>query len=189
MNEFICGIDPSLNSSGVCIFQDGTPYHYECITPYPLKEMERLHSNYLDYCRIFSTYKDIKCIAFEKQVPQMRYHKSAGNIISLAENIGIMKLAIVNTALLYNPDLIVLAIPPADIKSFATGKANADKEMMMNAVNGHHMRYIKKNIPDYSIDDVADAYHIAKFATSLLTNGEYRKYLYEDYRKSCSEEV
>lgn len=189
MSNFVLGFDLSLESSGVCIYKDGSPYHYECVVPYPLKDIDRLQSNYLDYCRILTTYRGIKCIAFESQVNQMRYHRNAGSIISLAENIGVFKLAIAEVALTHSPDLIVLGIPPGDIKSFATGNSKSDKEAMINAVNGHHIKYIKKNIPEYSVNDVADAYHIARMAHQLIETNSYDKYLYADYSTMKGESV
>lgn len=185
MSGLIIGFDLSLNSSGVCIYKDGSPYHYECIVPHPLKDIDRLQSNYMDYCRIFSTYRDISVIAYESQVNQMRYHNNAGSILGLAENIGVFKLAIVQTALIYNPELMLLGIPPGDIKSFATGNSKSDKDAMIEAVNGRHIKKIRANIPEYSVNDVVDAYHIARMTHSLLENGGYEKYLYEDYRKKA----
>lgn len=186
MSGLILGFDLSLNSTGLCIYKDGSPYHYECIVPHPLKNIDRLYSNYLDYCRVFSTYRNISIIAYESQVNQMRYHNNAGSILGLAENIGVFKLAIAETALVYNPELIVLGIPPGDIKSFATGNSKSDKEAMINAVNGHHIKKIRANIPEYSVNDVVDAYHIARMAHSLSKENNYEKYVYEDYRKEVS---
>lgn len=178
----IIAIDPSCNSSGVCVLPvDGkTPLSYEIIIP-PVTDHTRLFYNYSRYSAIFNTYTDIRCIAFEKIVPQMRYNFSAGNLVELAETAGILKLAIEHQ-IRVSPDLTVLAIPPGDVKTYAVGNSRATKEDMIDKVNGTHMKRIRTEIPEHSVNDIADAYHLSKFVQELLLKGEYSKYLY--YKKS-----
>lgn len=180
----IASFDLSLNSSGVCIMnlEKGSPVHYEHISS-DLDGIERLSYNYLRYKNILSNYKSIRYIAFEEQNPQMRFSYSAGSLLTLAENVGVFKLAIEHSlANLTNPP-IVLGISAQEIKKFATSNGNATKEEMIAAVNGNHIKSIRRDIPEHSVNDVVDAYHLAKMVRDIIQNEkDHSKYLVKDYR-------
>ena len=57
--------------------------------------------------------------------------------------------------------------PPSEIKKFATGKGNANKEMMVNMFS-----YIFPNLQLPKIDDICDAYFMANYASKLFERGE-----------------
>ena len=177
----IIAFDPSLNSSGICVLplDSDTPIAYECVCP-PVGDPLRLQYNYDRYRAILSTYTDIRYVAFEGQIKQMRYGNNSGSILSLAENIGILKLAILKTPKLRGTYIIpTIVIPPDDIKKYATGNRKATKDDMMAAVNGNHMKTIRRTIPEHSVNDVADAYHLAKMTKHVISTGEnLEKYLY-----------
>lgn len=180
--------DLSLNSSGIVVMdlEKGTPVHYESITS-DKEGMERLNYNYYRYLNIFRTYRDISYIAFEAQNQQMRFSYSAGSLIPLAENVGVWKLAIYQSLSTFSTPPVIITIPAQDIKTYATGNGKATKEDMIAAVNGNHIKSIRKNIPEHSVDDIADAYHLAKMTRDYVLNKqdtpEYKKYLLSDYRK------
>lgn len=182
--SLVIGLDLSLNSSGVCIIDidKGTPLHYESISS-DLDDIERLNYNYNRYLNLLSSYRDITCIAFELQNNQMRFSYTAGSLISLAENVGVFKLALYHSLSVLHRDPIVLGIPAQDIKKYATDNGKATKEDMIAAVNGNHIKSIRRDIPEHSVNDVADAYHIAKMAKDLITSDkDYSKYIVKDYR-------
>ncbi len=55
---------------------------------------------------------------------------------------------------------------------------------MISAVNGNHIKSIRRDIPEHSVNDVADAYHLAKMVRDIIKNEkDYSKYLLKDYRK------
>lgn len=186
--SLVLSADLSLNSSGICIIRldTGTPVHYEHITS-DREGIERLHYNYSRYLNVLSTYRDISCIAFEAQNKQMRFSYSAGSLVSLAENVGIWKLAIYHSIPNFIEPPVVLSIPAQDIKTYATGNGKATKEEMIAAVNGTHLRSIRRDIPEHSVNDIADAYHLARMAREYILHKqdteEYKKYLIADYRK------
>lgn len=182
--RLILSADLSLNSSGLVIIdrEKGTPIHYESITS-DRDDLDRLLYNYNRFENIFKTYRDIECISYEAQNKRMRFSYNAGSILSLAENVGCWKLSIVkNLPFLNNPPLI-LSIPAQDIKMHATGNGNATKEDMIAAVNGHHIKSIRRDIPEHSVNDIADAYHLAMLTRELI-NGDkdYSKYVVADFR-------
>lgn len=182
--SLIASFDLSLNSSGICIIETekGNPVHYENISS-DLEGIERLYYNYTRYYTLFSTYRDISVIAFEEQNPQMRFSYSAGSILKLAENVGVWKLALYQSLGTFISEPIVLGIPAQDIKKYATGNGKATKEDMIAAVNGNHIKSIKRDIPEHAINDVSDAYHLARMARELVSeNKEYSQYLVKDYR-------
>lgn len=176
--------DLSLNSSGICIMttDKGTPVHYESISS-DLEGIERLNYNYSRYLNLLCTYRDIEYIAFEGQTPQMRYAYNAGSILPLAENVGVFKLAIYHSLSFFLRPPVVLSIPAQDIKKFATDNGNAKKEDMIAAVSGTHIKTIRRKIPEHSVNDIADAYHLAKLTRDLVINEkDYSSYLVKDYR-------
>ena len=177
----IIAFDPSLNSSGICVLplDSDTPIAYECVCT-PVEDPARLRYNYDRFRAILSAYADIRYIAFERQINQMRYGNNSGSILALAENIGILKLAILQTLREESHKSIpIIAVPPDHIKKYATGNSKATKEDMMAAVNGNHMKTIRRVIPEHSVNDVADAYHLAKMTKHIVSTGEgLDKYLY-----------
>ena len=179
----IAAFDLSLNSSGICIMtlDKGSPVHYESVSS-DLDDIERLNYNYIRYKNILSNYRDIKYIAFEEQNPQMRFSYSAGSLLSLAENVGAFKLAIAHSIASLNIPPIVIGIPAQDIKKFATDNSKATKEDMIAAVNGNHIKSIRRDIPEHSVNDVADAYHLARMTRTLVSeNKDYSSYLVKDF--------
>ena len=185
--SLLLAADLSLNSSGVVIIDldKGTPVHYESITS-DRDNLERLNYNYSRYLNLFSSYRDISVIAYEEQNQQMRFSYSAGSILTIAENVGVWKLSIYHSIPVFGMPPIVLGIPAQDIKKYATGNGKATKEDMISAVNGTHIKSIRRDIPEHSVNDVADAYHLAKMARYYVLEGqsteEYQKYLVKDYR-------
>lgn len=184
--SLIAAFDLSLNSSGVCILDldKGTPVHYESVSS-GLEGIERLSYNYSRYLNIFSTYRDIEYVAFEEQNTQMRYSYSAGSILKIAENVGVWELAFYHSLPYLRDTSLVLGVPAQDIKKFATGNGKATKEEMIAAVNGNHIKSIRRDIPEHSVNDVADAYHLAKLVRDIIVNcKDYSAYLVKDYRKN-----
>lgn len=186
--SLILSADLSLNSSGIVIISldKGSPVHYEHITS-DLEGIDRLSYNYMRYLNLLTSYRDIRYISFEAQNKQMRFSYSAGSLVSLAENVGVWKLAIDHSLPKLVDDPIVFSIPAQDIKIFATGNGKATKEDMIAAVNGNHIKSIRKAIPEHSVNDIADAYHLAKMTRDIVLNRQdtedYKKYLLHDYRK------
>lgn len=162
----IIGVDPSLNSSGICVINEsGNILHVESIVPQSLNNYARLCYNYNRYKNIISSDTNIKYVSFEKQVDAQRYNINASSILKLAENIGILKLAIYHTHV--NSDDI-LEFSPMDIKKYATNNGKADKDLMIEALGTRAYNRIKGEIPEHSINDVADAYHCARLCLQTL---------------------
>lgn len=166
----ICGIDPqlSLSSTGIAILdQDGKYVHYESINPSPLNGRARLYYIHKSLIRIFNSFRGIKVIAYERQISQQRYNFNASHILDLAENMGIVKLAIHESELTGN-DLQVYGFTASEVKKFATGNSKAEKSQMAEVLGVRAMNSIKGAVVDYAVNDVVDAYHVARMAYSLV---------------------
>jgi len=85
---------------------------------------------------------------------------SKGRVFNIAENTGILKY---NLYLQGNP---IILLPPSIIKKYATGKGNADKELMYEAFY-NETKIDLQNILNSSISnpltDIVDAYFICKY--------------------------
>jgi Holliday junction resolvasome RuvABC endonuclease subunit len=97
---------------------------------------------------------------------------ATGRVFHIGENTGILK------HYLDLRDIKYIPVPPTVIKKFATGKGNADKYKMVDAFLTDYPAahgWIPKFFPRYKpgailakspLSDLADAYWIAKYATS-----------------------
>lgn len=182
--SLIASFDLSLNSSGIVILDidKGNPVHYESVCS-NLDGIERLNYNYNRYLNIFSNHRDIEYVVFEEQNSSMRYSYNAGSILTLAENVGIWKLSLYHSLSLFKSGVILLGVPAQDIKKYATGNGKATKEEMISAVNGNHIKTIRREIPEHSVNDVADAYHLARLTRDFIVNNkDYTHYLLKNYK-------
>ena len=179
----IIAIDPSLSSTGICVLgiEDTTPTAYYNIRPY-IGDPRRLQYIFHSYQSIFNIFREtVRYIAYEKQVPQMRYNYSSHNILDLAENIGILKLAILETVSLQEGNVSIIRAKPEDIKRYATNNPKATKEDMIDAVNGHHIKTIRSSTVEDGVDDVVDAYHLSRLVQSKLKSDGLKSMIYEGW--------
>jgi crossover junction endodeoxyribonuclease RuvC len=77
------------------------------------------------------------------------------NSFSIGELGGVLKFAI------YKSRIPLLLVPPTSLKLFATGKGNANKEVVMEAISKHSGRV-------FSSDDEADAYGLLQMGLMTL---------------------
>jgi len=181
MSNLILAIDPSLNSTGICVLpvESKTPIAYQCIRP-PVGDPRRLSYIYSMYRTLFKTYgSDLVYIAYEKQMNQMRYGYQSGTILELAENIGVLKLSILHC--IDNFRTKIVRVQPDVIKKYATGNSKATKDDMIAAVNGNHIKSMRHSVPEDAVNDVADAYHLAHLVQSRISDGTIEELIYEGW--------
>lgn len=178
----ICGIDPSMNSTGKCILElDDTTYHIISATFYGYNitknrcftrsgNVEVLHvgtkytkENIFDRQNIVYEYlkkdmEDVNHVAFEG------YAFGAGStrsIFQLGEFIGGMK------KMYYDMGKGIIIYPPTAVKMFATGRGTADKSQMCSAFKNEYPEFypaefeIMKQYEDPH-SDLCDAFWIAE---------------------------
>lgn len=190
MKSFI-GIDPSINSTGICIheFDDNDKLlniHFFIVKPNKLKKKEEKLSIH-NFAFVLYNKEDI---SKHKEYHRQEYYKTV-NLINLAD-------AIINTILPYiNENTIIVMegisygssqrtksiydlaglnylirnrvlqykikelfiCPPSEIKKFAAGKGNAQKDIIST---GFSILFPEFEQLD-KIDDIADAYYMSKY--------------------------
>ena len=178
-NMTTIGIDQSINSTGICVCEDGDNIYYNIVS-----KMTRTLKNFSKAPTF-----NLNIISYEKSEPGDNYTskevaktKNIYNIVHIIENIikyhtpdklilegvsyasngSVVDLAGLNyairmIAMKYNIEIIV--IPPTTLKKSAISNGQATKDMMIDA-----WKRIE-NIGDVpiKIDDLADAYFLAHF--------------------------
>jgi len=94
-------------------------------------------------------------------------YASTGRAFQIGENAGVLK------NYFWNSGWDVTKVAPTTVKKFATGKGNADKEMMQNAFIAETGLDLKKLLGQTESQwnpssDLIDAYWIAQYGRSLL---------------------
>ena len=184
------GIDPSLNSTGVCVNCDGKCKYY-IISSKMTKKMKQFHSDfitYLPYNKADTNKKENDYIVVERnktnniynicvrireivqQYPQAEVFMegiSYGSVGSAA----LADLSGLNFALriiLHELGNTFYIVSPNQNKKFATGNGAADKDQMVFSwltIEKH-----LKQITDIKIDDLADAYFLSNYYQAQKMN-------------------
>lgn len=182
----IAGIDYSLTSPSLCVFDEEKEFKFENCKFYIFHKKKICLDNIVSYCYpIYKSemerYLKISSLIIENVItPYKRARQiliedyafsATGRVFHIAENTGILKQQLHSNFLHYD------VIAPTVIKKFATGKGNASKEIM-------HESFVKetgidlKNIvqPKSKLNspttDIIDSYYICKFLNERLNNGK-----------------
>lgn len=150
MTVFV-GVDQALTKMGVVVIQDGTVSQLELIRPPDhLVDTDRLV--HLDNClrAILAPLPPVTQACLEGQS-----YNSTGQTDQLGQIAGVVKVAL-HEASLRSP----VAVPPATLKKFVTGRGAADKAQMMRATS-------KKWGIEITQDDICDAHGLARIAEQL----------------------
>lgn len=211
MNNIYVGIDPSVNSTGVCIsvYDDNDNLLEEkfyIVKPDKLtKKEDAAETRYIDKFSYLIYDKELtntennsdnernKAINFMQIVEKVRsiifqtdyrYYRM-NNIYICQEGISygsstrtksifdlsglnfMFREMAINSSRGLKPVTLIVATP-GEIKKFATGNGNANKELLLEC--------FKATYPDFDIpkmDDIADAYFMAKYAKYYRNNNLY----------------
>ena len=184
----ICGIDYSLSSPAICV-HEGDEWHYDnCKFYYFFKSKKETDRISLD--RFYGVrYPELWTSDSE------RYHKisqwaitimlgmaeggngilskpdkcfvegysfgSVGRVFQIAENTGVLKYRIA-----HQQEIPLQTFAPTEIKKFATGKGNSNKDMMYESfiIDTGVDIYTRCDIiaKSNAVNDIVDAYYIAK---------------------------
>lgn len=184
------GIDYSLTSPAVCVYL-GDPKDFcfsSCklyfLSPtkkyseYSFKNIEG-SSTLLDYDCPEERYDFISNWAVEilsELGAELVYiedysYNSTGKVFNIAENCGLLKWKLWKSGINYSP------VSPAEIKKFASGKGNANKEVMytsfVSASGVNLKQYLESKSEKVTnpISDIVDSYYICKFGVNSLDKG------------------
>lgn len=173
----IAGIDYSLTSPSICVFNSTEEFTFKRCAFYFLSDVKKNQQLFLtnikgeafnDWTTDFSRYENISDWAMEyliacEQIAIEGYAFGAkGKVFHIAENTGVLKYR------LHQAGIPVEVIPPSAIKKQASGKGNANKEEMYKAFvkeTGIMLQGIispgKKDIGN-PVSDIVDSYFICK---------------------------
>lgn len=183
----IAGIDYSLCGPSVCIYNgNGKSFTFKDCSFYFLTNTKKfatyfnnniIGENFEDFNHEIERYQTIADWALEvvmgcEQVCIEGYAYSAqGNrIFQIAENTGLLKYK------LYQLGIPVTIVPPTEVKKFATGKGNADKNSMYSFFEAETKCDLKNifyptNPPKEitsPISDISDSYFICKYLFNTI---------------------
>ena len=173
----IAGIDYSLTSPSICVFNSEETFTFKRCSFYFLSDIKKNQAMFLsnihgqpftDWNTDFSRYENISDWAMEyligcEQIAIEGYAYGAkGKVFHIAENTGVLKYR------LHQTGIPLEVIPPSAIKKQSAGKGNANKEEMYNAFTketGVFLQMVispgKKDIGN-PVSDIVDSYFICK---------------------------
>lgn len=178
----IIGIDPSINSTGVCVHFDDDTYIYYIISSKMTKKMEKFkhdHVRFLPYDKInytdleYSDKENIKSQNFSKLLDNIQWiidtHKPTNVIMegisygsvsgsSLADLAG---LNYIIRMLLIKSNIKFTIVSPTSLKKFVCANGQAEKDVIIES-----WKRMDKNINDITdikIDDLADAFFLSNY--------------------------
>ena len=185
------GIDYSLSSPGICINTSEGEFKYEDCTFYFLTNTKKYdatfkekiafgtsaveyigspHQLYTSESERYSQISDwvidiINSYTWWQEKPTIHIEDysfgSTGRVFHIAENLGLLKYKLKMEC---GWDYTLL--PPSVIKKFATGKGNANKDLMLHAFEkdtGTNLAQVFDTTSKTPMSDVADAYFICKY--------------------------
>jgi Holliday junction resolvasome RuvABC endonuclease subunit len=184
----IAGIDYSLTSPAICI-HEGNEWNYNNCKFYYLVKNEK-HVQQIDpfYGYLYPEYKnDIERFYNLSHWAQriIKKHKvnqvyiegyafnAVGRVFQIAENCGLLKYII------WKEKINFEVIAPTMIKKFASGKGNANKELMYESFTNETRVDIREKIGIINnqwnpVSDIADSYYIAKYGLSKINCDNYQ---------------
>ena len=169
---FLAGIDYSMNSPGICIYDTNKELvfkncdffvysntkvrleNFKNILITPQKEFscsEERFSLISDYvCEILLKYK-IKCVGLEGY----SYGSKSNRLFDIGENGGVLKHK------LWKSNIAINIFTPGQVKKNFSGKGNSNKESMYETLKTTEEINLG-NKPDSPISDIIDSYAILK---------------------------
>ena len=187
--QTIVGIDYSLNSPAICIADDNFDFKkcsFHFLTG-KKKHIGKFGKNifgyeYKDYNTPIERFTNISIWALDV------IHKNKSNtakvfiegysfgskgqaVFQIAENCGILKYR-----LQMSPTILYDTIVPSVVKKYASGKGNADKQLMYDSFKEHTKKDLMKIFDMQTLNnpvtDIVDSYYIAKVGYENIKSEE-----------------
>lgn len=175
------GVDPSINSTGVCVW-DGEDSYYYIISSKMTKKMKDFKHKYITY--IPYEKEDVKGDEYS-----IKEYKKFSNIVSICDRLceilklynidnvciegvsygsvgsaALVDLSFLNSAIrmtLRQMDIKFTIVSPTSLKKFACANGQADKDVMIDAWK--RMDKNINNVKDIKIDDLADSFFLSRY--------------------------
>lgn len=173
----IAGVDYSLTSPAICIHEgdewsyDNCNFYYLVKNEKHVRQTDQYHGSlYPEYENDIDRFHKLSQWSLEiisKYNADFVYIEgyafgAVGRVFQIAENAGLLKY------ILWKSDIDIKVVPPTVVKKFASGKGNANKEMMYDSF----LKEVKVDIREKvgiinkqwnPVSDIVDSYYIAKF--------------------------
>jgi len=188
----VVGLDLSINSTGICVYDTDTrqSVYYIVGSKFTKKALNYQHSRLIlipyekttvDSKMEYSQKEDLKTYNIYNIVTEIKHVLQTYDVDAVAIE-GISFGSTGSAALIdlsglnymVRQMIIELGIPamyivsPTQNKKFASGNGSAEKDVMISAWN--KMDKTMADVADYvKVDDIADAYFLARYAESLLS--------------------
>jgi hypothetical protein len=181
--KYIAGIDYSLNGPAVCVINADQEFSFANCSFYYLTDIKKISKTFLtnihgesfqEYdgeCERYDTISDWVmrvCMGCTEIALEGYAYSAHGRVFHIAENTGVLKYKI------YQESIPLTIIAPKEIKKFASGKGNADKDLMYQSFveeTSIPLKFIitpdKKDISS-PVSDIVDAYYICKLLYSKI---------------------
>jgi Holliday junction resolvasome RuvABC endonuclease subunit len=174
----IAGIDLSLTSPAICVYDGDSEFGIDqCVMYYmvdnPKKAITNKHYKGTvrkEYSSQIERYENIAMWVIECLMQhdianvflEDYSYGSTGRVFHIAENTGVLKY------LLFKHNYPLETIPPTVIKKIATGKGNANKEIMQSAFIAETNHNIKQMLSITEkqwnpSSDIIDSYYVCKY--------------------------
>lgn len=180
MQNIIVGIDPSLNSTGVCVNINNNKHIYYNIVSKRTKKLESLQSKYINICfydkisqksmsyseKEYEKSKNIHDICIHIKSILKKYKPSLVIMegLSYGSNGQLGDLGGLNFAIrmvMIDLGIKFLIVPPTTWKKQQIGIAGAEKDIIVKLWKNIDKNII--NITDIKLDDLADSYFLAHY--------------------------
>lgn len=170
------GIDYSTSSPCICIYKDGIFNPNNCTFNFFALDKWRPGWSSLQNVTCYKLPKDLKGIdkfkflaewtidtlrwysgRVEKVILEDYSYGSTGRVFHIAENVGILKLKLMENGFRYE------TVPPTVIKKFATGKGNSNKEAMLESWKAEPETFELVQEKGNPASDIVDSYFLCKY--------------------------
>ena len=185
--DSIIGIDYSLNSPAICVVDKENTFDFNKCQFYFLtnkkKYIGKMRHNiigdeiqeYTSPIHRFANISDWVCNILSKTINHKifiegySYGSKGQAVFQIAENCGILKYRL---SLLHNIEYDTVV--PSVVKKYASGKGNADKELMYQTLKKETKVDLMKDFDQQNLNnpvtDIVDAYYIAKVGYENRSN-------------------
>ncbi len=180
----IAGIDYSLRGPAVCVFAGDyeTEFSFKKCTFYFLTDIKKycktwnnVHGEcFSDYDEEPERYETIADWAIEKltgvhhiSLEGYSFGSQSSRLFQIAENTGLLKYKI------FHRSIPLDVVPPSQVKKFASGKGNANKDKMIETFKEETSIDLRKMLgvtgkSPGPVADVVDSYYVCKLLHSQL---------------------
>lgn len=168
----VIGLDLSINSTGICVNDDGE-YTYYIITPHMTKKQKAISGTVLTYVEYQKGDSDeINMMKIGRAIEEMIKKHNPDLIVLEGVAMGCHSRSIVTLSQLNGYircicdylDVNYIAVPPTQWKKQMIGNGQASKDVITHCFEGLQPQFKGLRV---KVDDVADSYFLSNYAKGL----------------------